>query len=98
MSFEKQTRVNSNKPSRSGVISSPDPRHQDSIQIHPKSSGTSINLQNQVPRRNVDDMAGVAQTFESEDSGDIAGSEDFVSLESSRHNRFDDDDNTGGVL
>jgi len=91
MSFEKQARVNSNKPTKSGVISSPDPRKQDDIQILPKSSGTSLNLQNQVPRRNVDDMPRANATFESDDSGDIAGSEDFVSQDSARHNRISDD-------
>lgn len=100
MSFEKQARVNSNNPTKSGVISSPDPRKQDDIQILPKSSGTSLNLQNQVPRSgairvNGRDMPRANATFESDDSGDIAaserGDEDFVSQDSARHNRISDD-------
>lgn len=96
MSFEKQARVNSNNPTKSGVISSPDPRKQDDIQILPKSSGASLNLQNQVPRRNVDGMPRAHAnsdrlSSEGDDSGDIAGSEDFVSQDSARHNRISDD-------
>lgn len=104
MSFEKQARVNSNNPTKSGVISSPDPRKQDDIQILPKvgasyNAKASLNLQNQVPRRNVDDMPRAHAnsdrlSSEGEDSGDIAGSEDFVSQDSARqpgHNRISDD-------
>ena len=90
MRFEKQGRVNSNRPTKAGVISSPDPRHQADIQHIPPHSSDGINLQNQVPRKG---NGRINKSFsdDSDDSGDIAGSEDFVTegSELPGHNKVD---------
>ena len=95
MRFEKQARVNSNKPTRTGVISSPDPRRQDSIQ-NLQSDG-SVTIRNQVPRADNVNIGNVNKSFDDTSSiSDVAGSEDFVSEHSARHNRIND--NSGVIV
>ena len=87
MRFEKQARVNSTRPTRAGVISSPDPRQQADVQRIPS---PDITLRNQVPKANnapVDFGDGELNSSIS----DAAGSEDFVTEESERHHKVNDD-------
>ena len=91
MRFDKQARVNSNQPTSSGVISSPDPRQQNEIHRVPSPDPT---LRNQVPRAN-----GNVSGFDHESASSISsrtgegdvGSEDFVTEGSEKHNKFNDD-------
>ena len=86
--FEKQARVNSNQPTRSGVISSPDPRQQNEIQ---RVASPDPTLRNQVPR-----AGGNVSGFDNESAPNTSrssvGSEDFVTEESEAHHRFNDND------
>ena len=78
--YEKQGRVNSVNPTKSGVISSPDPRQQAEIQ---RLNSPDFNLKNQMPK------AAPVNTEDSQDDAEISsiagGSEDFVTEESERH-------------
>ena len=88
--FEKQGRVNSLNPTRSGVISSPDPRQQTDIQRVPS---PDITLRNQVPKAN-NARANAEESGDGElnsSVSDAAGSEDFVTEESERHHKVNDD-------
>lgn len=87
MRYEKQGRVNSLNPTKSGVISSPDPRQQAEIQrLH----SPDFNLRNVMPK-----AATVDVLSDDKDDAEInssnAGSEDFVTEESERHQVAVDD-------
>ena len=91
MRFDKQARVNSNHPTSSGVISSPDPRQQNEIHRVPSPDPT---LRNQVPRANGNvsgfDHESASSISSRSGEGDV-GSEDFVTEGSEKHNKFNDD-------
>ena len=89
--FEKQARVNSNQPTRSGVISSPDPRQQNEIQ---RVASPDPTLRNQVPKAggNVSGFDHAAPSSAPSSSRGSVGSEDFVTEESEAHHKFNDNE------
>ena len=85
MRFEKQAKVNSISPTRTGVISSPDPRQQTNIQ---RIQSPDVSLRNQVPRANVG--GGAFAGSDPNVSTNSVGEEDFVTEESERHHMVND--------